>query len=160
MANVFTKKERRPRTTTLSDFGFLNDIEKTGSPRRARVLSPTRRVNPHPTGLVSQKPYNRDHVVRVCYKSAHSWMSMIVYWYQFYNHIWRFECKTYNHHVLSVTFFAIYRVACVQLEHSSLGDLNDIFVTHLLIIIIKSEVSTFHIVMFFRGYVSQVAVPL
>ena len=47
--------------------------------------------------------------------------------------------------VLSITFFAIYGVTCVELSHSSLGDWKDIFITHL-IIIIKSEVSTFPIV--------------
>ena len=47
--------------------------------------------------------------------------------------------------VLSITFFAIYGVACVELAHSSLGHWKDIFIIHL-IIIIKSEVSTFSIV--------------
>ena len=54
--------------------------------------------------------------------------------------------------------FCIYRVACVELAHSSLGDWKNIFITHL-IIIIKSEVSTFPIVViFFRGRVSEMVV--
>ena len=54
--------------------------------------------------------------------------------------------------------FAIYGVACVQLAHSNLGDWKDIFMIHL-IIIIKSEVSTFPIVViFFRGCVSEMVV--
>ena len=54
--------------------------------------------------------------------------------------------------------FAIYGVACVELAHSSLGDWKGIFITHL-IIIIKSEVSTFPIVViFFRGCVSEMVV--
>ena len=52
----------------------------------------------------------------------------------------------------------IYRVACVELAHSSLGDWKNISITHL-IIIIKSEVSTFPIVViFFRGCVSEMVV--
>ena len=52
----------------------------------------------------------------------------------------------------------MYRVACVELAHSSLGDWKNIFITHL-IIIIKSEVSTFPIVViFFRGCVSEMVV--
>ena len=54
--------------------------------------------------------------------------------------------------------FCIYRVACVELAHSSLGDWKNILITHL-IIIIKSEVSTFPIVViFFRGCVSEMVV--
>ena len=54
--------------------------------------------------------------------------------------------------------FCIYRVACVELAHSSLGDWKNISITHL-IIIIKSEVSTFPIVViFFRGCVSEMVV--
>jgi len=63
MANVFTKKNGRPRTTTLSDFGYFNNFVDLPEPRNARVLSPTRRQNPHPDGLVSQKPYNRNHIM-------------------------------------------------------------------------------------------------
>ena len=38
--------------------------------------------------------------------------------------------------------FCIYKVTCVELAHSSLDDWKNIFITHL-IIILKSEVSTF-----------------
>ena len=49
-------------------------------------------------------------------------------------------------------------MSCVELAHSSLGDWKNIFITHL-IIIIKSEVSTFPIVVIFcRGCVSEMAV--
>ena len=50
--------------------------------------------------------------------------------------------------VLSITFFAIYGAARVELTHSNLGDWKDIFITHL-INIIKTEVSTFPIVVIF-----------
>ena len=54
--------------------------------------------------------------------------------------------------------FCIYRVACVELAHSSLGDWKNMSITHL-IIIIKSEVSTFpFVVIFFRGCVSEMVV--
>ena len=58
--------------------------------------------------------------------------------------------------VLSITFvILIYGVVCVQLTHFSSGDWKDIFIAHV-IIIIKSEVSTFPIVIiFFRGGVSE-----
>ena len=60
--------------------------------------------------------------------------------------------------VLSILLFAIYGVPCVELAHSNLGDWKDIFIIHL-IIIIKSEVSTFPIVViFFRGCVSEMVV--
>ena len=61
--------------------------------------------------------------------------------------------------VLSITFvIKIYGVACVQLIHFSSGDWKDIFIAHV-IIIIKSEVSTFPIVIiFFRGRVSEMFV--
>ena len=52
--------------------------------------------------------------------------------------------------VLSVTFFisfAMYGVACVKLAHSSYGDREDMFITHL-IVINKSEVLTISIVIF------------
>ena len=42
-------------------------------------------------------------------------------------------------------------VLCFKVAHSSLGDRKDILVTHL--ILLKSEVSTFPIVIFFRGCV-------
>ena len=52
---------------------------------------------------------------------------------------------------------AHYRVACVELAHLSLGDWKNIFITHL--IIIKSEVSTFPIVViFFSGCVFEMVV--
>ena len=53
--------------------------------------------------------------------------------------------------------FCIYRVACVALAHSRSSIWKNIFITHL--IIIKSEISTFPIVViFFRGCVSQMVV--
>ena len=59
--------------------------------------------------------------------------------------------------VLSISF-CIYRVACVELAHSSLGNWKNLFITHF-IIIIKSEVSTFPIVViFFRGCVSEMVI--
>ena len=60
---------------------------------------------------------------------------------------------------LSITFvIKIYRVVCVQLTHFSSVDWKDIFIAHV-IIIIKSEVSTFSIVIiFFRGRVSEMFV--
>ena len=57
--------------------------------------------------------------------------------------------------VLSITFIfiTIYGVVCVQLAHFSMGDWKDISIPHV-IIIIKSEVSTFPIVIIsFRGCV-------
>ena len=61
--------------------------------------------------------------------------------------------------VLWITFvIKIYGVVCVQLTHFSSGDWKDIFIVHV-IIIIKSEVSTFLIVIiFFRGRVSEMFV--
>ena len=51
--------------------------------------------------------------------------------------------------VLSTTFvIKMYGVVCVQLTHFSSGDWKDIFIAHV-IIIIKSEVSTFPIVIIF-----------
>ena len=55
--------------------------------------------------------------------------------------------------VLSITFYfiTIYGVVCVQLAHFSIADWKNISIAHV-IIIIKSEVSTFPIVIiFFRG---------
>ncbi|XP_074655752.1 uncharacterized protein LOC141909262, partial [Tubulanus polymorphus] len=57
MANVYTKKFHRARTTTLRD--FTNKTETIT--RLPRILSPTRRINPHPKGLVRQSPYNKDN---------------------------------------------------------------------------------------------------
>ena len=61
--------------------------------------------------------------------------------------------------VLSITFvIKIYGVVWVQLTHFSSADWKDIFIAHV-IIIIKSEVSTFPIVIiFFRGRVSEMFV--
>ena len=61
--------------------------------------------------------------------------------------------------VLSITFvIKIYGVVCVQLTHFSSDFGKDIFIAHV-IIIIKSEVSTFPIVIiFFRGCVSEMFV--
>ena len=60
--------------------------------------------------------------------------------------------------VLSITFvIKIYGVACVQQTHFSSVDWKDIFIAH--VIIIKSEVSTFPIVIIsFRGRVSEMFV--
>ena len=64
MANVFTRKFHRPRTTTLRDFAGYDRKSSPPAPRNPRILSPTRRCNPHPTGLVTQQAYNRENVVR------------------------------------------------------------------------------------------------
>ncbi|XP_072016601.1 uncharacterized protein [Amphiura filiformis] len=56
MANVFTRRTRRPRTTTLSDFASV-DTQPRIFPR---ILSPTRCQNPHSIGLLYQSPYNKD----------------------------------------------------------------------------------------------------
>ena len=53
-----------------------------------------------------------------------------------------------------IIFFAIYGVACVQLPHSNLGDPEDIFVAHVIIII------KFPIVAVFFCCVAEVVVPL
>ena len=66
--------------------------------------------------------------------------------------------------VLSITFhfhkyiyIYIYGVVCVQMAHFSLGDWEDISIAHV-IIIIKSEVSTLPIIIFFRGCVPEMFV--
>ena len=57
-----------------------------------------------------------------------------------------------------VEYLTIYGVVCVQLAHFSIGDWKDISIAHV-IIIIKSEVSTFPIVIiFFRGCVPKMFV--
>ena len=67
-------------------------------------------------------------------------------------------CTLCNLKMFQIKILYIYRVACVELAHSSLGDWKNISITHL-IIIIKSEVSTFPIVViFFRGCVSEMIV--
>ena len=57
-------------------------------------------------------------------------------------------------------FITIYEVACVQLAHLRIGDWKYIYIAHvIIIIIIKSEVSTFPIVfIFFRGCVPEMFV--
>ena len=66
----------------------------------------------------------------------------------------RYLCK----HEFFRLLYCIYRVACVELANSGLCDWKNIFITHL-IIIIKSEVSTFPIaVIIFRGRVSEMVV--
>ena len=65
--------------------------------------------------------------------------------------VWLTCCQSFR---LPFIFIAIYGVACVQLTHFSIGDWKDISVAHV-IIIIKSEVSTFPIVIIFRGCVSE-----
>ena len=62
MANVYTRKSKFPRTITLRDFAsvYQGDFHK---PRNPRCLSPTRRQNPHPSGLAYQDPYNKDDAV-------------------------------------------------------------------------------------------------
>ena len=62
MANVYTKKSKFPRTITLRDFRSVHQADFV-KPRNPRCLSPTRRRNPHPTGLVYQDPYNKDDAV-------------------------------------------------------------------------------------------------
>ena len=58
--------------------------------------------------------------------------------------------------VRCLIFITIYGVVCVQLAHFSIGDWKDLSIAHV-IIIIKSEVSTFPIVIiFFRGCVSEI----
>ena len=72
MANVFTKREGLPRTTTLKDFRdpnqtltLLSGIQNTRLPTlkvektKSRPRSPTRKQNPQPLGLKYQQPYNR-----------------------------------------------------------------------------------------------------
>ena len=55
-------------------------------------------------------------------------------------------------------YITIYVVVCVQLAHLSIGNWKDISIAHV-IIIIKSEVSTFTIVfIFFRGCVPEMFV--
>ena len=59
---------------------------------------------------------------------------------------------------LPFIFITIYGVVCVQLAHFSIGDWKDISVAHV-IIIIKSELSTYSIVIiFFRGCVPEMFV--
>uniref|UniRef100_H2ZDS3 Domain of unknown function with conserved HDNR motif domain-containing protein n=1 Tax=Ciona savignyi TaxID=51511 RepID=H2ZDS3_CIOSA len=66
MANVYTKRSKMPRTTTLSDYGFRSKVEQVKhsyNMEEVRLHSPTRRQNPQPIGLVYQSPYNRHNHV-------------------------------------------------------------------------------------------------
>ncbi|CAG2195025.1 unnamed protein product [Mytilus edulis] len=56
MANVFTKRTGKPRSTTLGDFC---GPEKTASRLIPRAHSPTRLANPHPVGLFYQPISNQ-----------------------------------------------------------------------------------------------------
>ena len=58
---------------------------------------------------------------------------------------------------LPFIFINMYGVVCVQLAHFSLGDWEDKSIAHV-IIIIKSEVSTLPIIIFFRGCVPEMFV--
>ena len=70
------------------------------------------------------------------------WQIFLSFCFNAQNIIWRNDRRYYH----------------VELAHSSLSDWKDIFIIHL-IIIIKSEVSTFPIVViFFRGCVSEMVV--
>ncbi|XP_071820775.1 uncharacterized protein [Apostichopus japonicus] len=60
MANVFTLRSKKPRTTTLTDFCGDNGITQDEN-LPLRVLSPTRRQNPHSIGLIYQSPYNKEN---------------------------------------------------------------------------------------------------
>ncbi|XP_061169798.1 uncharacterized protein LOC133179084 [Saccostrea echinata] len=51
MANVFTIRSLQPRSTTLSDYRGHDATKYRVCPR---ILSPTRRANPHPIGLKYQ----------------------------------------------------------------------------------------------------------
>merc|ERR1712168_748064 len=62
MSNVFTKRSGLSKTTTLSDFSNPSRMRSRYSaydPPMPRVLSPTRRHNPHSSGLIYQSAYNR-----------------------------------------------------------------------------------------------------
>ena len=70
--------------------------------------------------------------------------------FNFHYNIW--DCCRFCR--LSLIFITIYGIVCVQLAHFSLDDWKDISIDH--VIIIKSEVSTFPIVIiFFRGCVPE-----
>ena len=59
--------------------------------------------------------------------------------------------------MLPFIFICIYGVVCVQLDHVSLGDWEDISIAHV-IIIIKSEVPTLTRIIFVRGCVPEMFV--
>ena len=66
--------------------------------------------------------------------------------------VWLTYCMSFR---LPFIFITIYGVVCVQLVHFSIGDWKYMSIAHA-IITIKSEVSTFPIVIiFFRGCVSE-----
>ena len=91
--------------------------------------------------------------------------SYSLYWYWLIRSLTNCGSFYYAHghwphvNVCRVSFLTtIYGVVCVQLANFSIGDWKDIFIAHV-IIIIKSEVSTFPIVIiFFRGCVSEMFV--
>ena len=58
-------------------------------------------------------------------------------------------CQSYR---LPFVFITMYGVVCVQLAHLRIGDWKDISIAHV-IIIIKTEVSTFHIVIIFIVFI-------
>ena len=60
MANIYTRRNRKPRTTYFADFKFHKDFSKL---QRARLMSPNRRQNSHSLGLIYQNPYNKDNLV-------------------------------------------------------------------------------------------------
>lgn len=64
MANIYTRRDGKPRTTTFADFKFHKDFSyKNTKLQRARLMSPNRRQNPHSLGLIYQNPYNKDNLV-------------------------------------------------------------------------------------------------
>ena len=92
--------------------------------------------------------------------------------FHYHHDAWLLACVEHNKRLLVIScrgcvedgissfdyLFAIYRVTCVELAHSSRGDWKDVPIIHL-IIIIESEVSTSPIVViFFRGCVSEMVV--
>ena len=69
--------------------------------------------------------------------------------------VWLTCCYSYRFRFIFIT---IYGIVCAQLAHLSIGDWKDISSAHV-IIIVKSEVSTFPIVfIFFRGCVPKMYV--
>ena len=62
MSNVFTKRSGLPRTTTKFDYSNHGQVQSqfvVYNRSAPRVLSPTRRHNPHSSGLHYQSAYNR-----------------------------------------------------------------------------------------------------
>ncbi|XP_011669763.1 uncharacterized protein LOC105440877 [Strongylocentrotus purpuratus] len=63
MANIYTRRDGKPRTTTFADFKFHKDFSyKNTKLQTARLLSPNRSKNPHSLGLIYQNPYNKDNL--------------------------------------------------------------------------------------------------